>query len=120
MFEVAPIEALRAEISVPEDLIADVYKAFQAAGQTGEPVTGELATESKPNERIGFEVVRIIPVAEVDQQDNVFKVHVKLDEIRGGMLPGSKGVAKINIAKRSYVFIWTRKLVNWVRMKLWI
>jgi hypothetical protein len=31
-----------------------------------------------------------------------------------------EGVAKIRIGRRTYAYLWTRKLVNWVRMKLWI
>jgi len=120
MFEVAPLESLRAELSVPEDMIADVDVAFRQAKEAGEKLTGQLATESRPGDRIDFEVERVNPVAEVDGQENVFKVRVKLAEVRGGMLPNATGIAKINIDKRSYAYIWTRKLVNWVRMKLWI
>ena len=29
------------------------------------------------------------------------------------------GVAKVDIEKRRYAWIWTRQLVNWVRMRLW-
>jgi multidrug efflux pump subunit AcrA (membrane-fusion protein)/GAF domain-containing protein len=119
MFEIAPIDSLRAEVSVPEDEIADVVIALKEAREAGRQLTGELATESDPGDHIGFIVERINPVAEVDDKQNVFKVRVGLDEVRGGMLSGSKGTAKIDIEKRSYAFIWTRKLVNWVRMKLW-
>jgi hypothetical protein len=31
-----------------------------------------------------------------------------------------EGLAKVDIGQRAYGWIWTRKLVNWVRMKLWI
>ena len=31
-----------------------------------------------------------------------------------------EGVAKIDIDKRPYAWIWTRKIINWVRMKLWL
>jgi hypothetical protein len=37
-----------------------------------------------------------------------------------GMMPKLKGVAKIRIDRRRYAWIWTRRLVNWLRMKLWI
>jgi len=120
MFEVAPIESLRAELWIQEDEIADVVIAYTRAQEEGKELAGELATESKPGQHVGFVVERINPVAEVEKQDNVFKVRVRLAEVRGGMLPGAKGVAKIDLGKRSYAFIWTRKLVNWVRMKLWL
>jgi hypothetical protein len=36
------------------------------------------------------------------------------------MAPGMKGVAKIHVGRRSYAWLWTRDLVNWVRMRLWV
>jgi len=120
MFEIAPVEALRAELSVPEDEIADVVIAFETARGEDRQLTGELATEGRPGQRIPFVVERINPVAEVEEHENVFAVRVALLETHGGMLPGAKGVAKIDVGRRTYAFIWTRKLVNWIRMKLWI
>jgi hypothetical protein len=31
-----------------------------------------------------------------------------------------QGVAKIDADRRSYLWIWTRRLSNWVRMQLWL
>jgi len=109
LFEVAPLESLRAELSVPEDQIVDVRE-----GQHG-----YLATATYPQKRIEFVVERINPVAEVVAQRNVFKVRVKLAEQPDWLRPGMEGTAKIEIGQRSYVWLWTRKLRNWLRMKLW-
>ncbi|TVQ34273.1 MAG: HlyD family efflux transporter periplasmic adaptor subunit [Phycisphaeraceae bacterium] len=110
LFEIAPIDSLRAELAVPEDQIADVE-----VGQTG-----HLAASSYPSDRIRFEVERINPVAEVADQKNVFAVRVRLEESRPWMRPGMEGVAKIDVDRRPYGWIWTRRVVNWVRMQLWI
>jgi len=110
LFEVTPLESLRATLHVREDQITEVR-----VGQKG-----TLATASYPGEYIPFEVERVNPVAEVVKQKNVFKVRVRLLELHPWMRPGMEGVAKIDLAKRSYAWIWTRKIVNWVRMKLWI
>ncbi len=109
LFEVTPLESLRAELLVPEEQIFDVI-----VGQKG-----RLATASYPAERIAFEVERINPVAEVINNRNVFKVRVHLQETHSWMRPGMEGVAKVSVGKRHYVWIWTRKIVNWIRMKLW-
>jgi len=109
LFEVAPLELLRATLSVPEDDIAEVRR-----GQHG-----ELAA-SDPGRRVGFVVERINPVAEVVDQRNVFKVRVRLLEIEPWMRPGMEGVAKITVGRRRYAWLWTRRLVNWLRMKLWL
>lgn len=110
LFEVAPLDSLRAELYVSEDEVSDV-----AVGQEG-----YLATATYPGDRISFTVERVNPAAEVVNNRNVFKVRAKLDESRPWMRPGMEGVAKVTIDKRPYAWIWTRKVVNWVRMKLWL
>jgi multidrug efflux pump subunit AcrA (membrane-fusion protein) len=110
LFEVTPLESLRAELLVPEDQIFNIVVDQK----------GYLATVSFPGERIKFIVERINPVAEVVNNRNVFKVRVRLLETRSWMRPGMEGVAKISIGERRYVWIWTRRIVNWLRMQLWL
>jgi biotin carboxyl carrier protein len=109
LFEVTPLESLRAELLVPEDEIFDIALEQE----------GFLATVSYPSQRIKFIVERINPMAEVVNNRNVFKVRVRLVQTRPWMRPGMEGVAKISIGKRRYIWIWTRRIVNWLRMKLW-
>ena len=109
LFKIAVLDSLRAELMVDESLIAEIDP-----GQTG-----ELATASFPSRKIGLTVDRINPIAEVVDGRNVFRVRVELADNPAWLRPGMEGVAKISVAKRSYAWIWTRKLVNWVRMKLW-
>ena len=110
LFEVCPLESLRAQLLVPEDRIYDIE-----VGQEG-----YLATASYPGQRIKFTVERINPIAEVVNQRNVFKVRVTLLETYDWMRPGMEGVAKVSIGERKYAWIWSRKIVNWMRMKLWL
>ncbi|MBN2590577.1 MAG: HlyD family efflux transporter periplasmic adaptor subunit [Sedimentisphaerales bacterium] len=110
MFEVCPLEALRAQLHIPEDQIFDIEDGQE----------GELALASDPGRKIQFVVEKINPIAEVENQQNIFKVRVQLREIHPGMRPGMEGVAKVTIGERRYAWIWSRKIVNWVRMKLWL
>lgn len=113
LFEVAPLETLQALVLVSEDQILDISQGQQ----------GDLATVSYPDLRIPFVVDHISPMAEVENNRNVFKVRVRLlegYEQHEWMRPGMEGVAKITVGKRRYAWIWTRKLINWVRLKLWI
>jgi multidrug resistance efflux pump len=110
LFEVCPLEAIRAEIMMPEDLIFDIK-----VGQKG-----RLATASYPDQPIDFVVERINPIAEVINQRNVFKVRVQLVNTYTWMRPGMEGVAKVSAGKRPYIWIWTRKITNWIRMKFWL
>jgi biotin carboxyl carrier protein len=110
LFEVCPLESLRAQLMVPEDLIFDIEVGCE----------GKLATASYPGQSIKFVVERINPMAEVVNQRNVFKVRVRLLEAYPWMRPGMEGVAKVSVGKRRYIWIWTRKITNWIRMKLWL
>lgn len=110
LFEVAPIDALRADVFVPEDRIADV--------QPGQ--RGELATAAFPDRRIGFIVERIDPAAELRQDKNVFRARLALDERPDWLRPGMEGIARIDIDRRPYGSIWLRRAADWVRMRLWL
>jgi multidrug resistance efflux pump len=117
IFEIAPLNKMRAMIDVPEDQIAEVVVGNK----------GELATVGYPEKKIHFKVDRIYPVAAQADQTNVFKVEVALDQADlqkyGGfrwISPGVKGMARIHLGTRPYCQLWTQKLINWVRMKLWV
>ncbi len=110
LFEIAPLDALRVELSASEDSIADI-----APGQRG-----TLATAAYPADRVPFVVESIEPIAQVAEGRNVFVVRARLEETRPWLRPGMEGLAKVDIEPRRYARIWTRRLVNWIRMQLWI
>jgi multidrug efflux pump subunit AcrA (membrane-fusion protein) len=110
LFEIAPIESLRARLSVPEDDVPDVQ--LQQIGQ--------LAAVSHPGDYLPIIVERIDPVAQVVDQHNVFSVRASLRDQPQWLRPGMEGVARLDVEQRRYVSIWTRSLVNWIRMKLWL
>ncbi|MHC4715395.1 MAG: HlyD family efflux transporter periplasmic adaptor subunit [Planctomycetota bacterium] len=124
LFEIAPLADLRAELSVPEDQIADVRdgkRPVKPGSDELEPASsGELASTTWPGRKIPFVVERITPIADVVDQKNVFKVRVRLDRREVWMRPGLTGVAKIDCGRRSYAFLVSRRFVNWLRMKLWM
>ncbi|MBI1338206.1 MAG: HlyD family efflux transporter periplasmic adaptor subunit [Phycisphaera sp.] len=109
LFEVAP-EQQRAVLAVAEDDIALIKENDR----------GDLATAADPGRYIPFTVEHISPVAEVVDTRNVFHVRVRLDQPDETLRYGTKGVAKIALGKRLYSWMWTRKAIAWVRMKLWI
>lgn len=137
LFEVASLSEMRAVLNVSEedavDLLPRLERMTDAAGAAGpllvpsEPLTGELAAAASPGSRLDFSIQSVDPVAEVAGEKNVFKMKARLDEgdltyaeARRWLRPGMEGLAKIELDKRSYAWIWTKDLINWVRMKLWI
>ncbi|MGC9455588.1 MAG: efflux RND transporter periplasmic adaptor subunit [Phycisphaerae bacterium] len=110
LFEVATVESLRAELAVSEDQVSDVRVGME----------GELAVEAAPDRRVRFTVTRVSPVAETAEERHVFKARARLLQVEPWMRPGMEGLAKVEIDRRSYAWIWTRKVRNWLRMKLWL
>ena len=134
MFRVAPIDALRAELLVPEKRIDDVLTIIEqrraerrkdgVADDDPDRRDGELAAVAYPGTYLPFVVERISPVAEVIEQRNVFRVRVRLqlhqiDDKPKWLRPGLEGVAKVQIGTASYAWLWSRDPVAWLRMKLW-
>lgn len=109
LFEVAPLDGFRVMLEVDERDIADV-----AIGQTG-----QLAVASMPDERFDFAVSKITPVNEAKDGRNYFRVEAQLEGDAGRLRPGMEGVGKIFVEQRKLVWIWTRSLVDWVRLTLW-
>ena len=120
LFEVVTLRPLRAELSVSEDMIADVIRAEREAREEGQEVKGKLATARYPNRKIEFTVERITPVAQEEDDRSVFKVRVTLTDTPEWMWPGMEGVAKITVGREPYGWILGHRLINWVRMKLWL
>jgi multidrug resistance efflux pump len=110
LFEVAPVQNLRAELAVDEREIHEI--------RTG--ASGKLATAGHPEERLAFQVETINPIAEITESKNVFKVRVKILDARDWMRPGMEGIAHVDVDRRHYAWIWAHTAVNWIRLKLWI
>jgi hypothetical protein len=110
LFEVAPLEALRADLFVTEDRVLDLTEGYR----------GQLACAAHPGDYLGIEVERVSPVAELRDSQNVFRVRVRFEDERSWLRPGMQGLAKVDAGPRLLIWIWTREMVNFVRMKLWV
>jgi multidrug resistance efflux pump len=109
LFEVAPLSEFRLVLKVDE---GDV--AYLDAGQRG-----TLLMSAFPNDPIGFEVTKVTPVSTPREGKNFFRVEAKLDRADPRMRPNMEGVGKVEIDRRSYLWIWTRQAVNSLRLILW-
>jgi|KBSMisStaDraftv2_1062788.scaffolds.fasta_scaffold04660_7 RND family efflux transporter MFP subunit len=110
LFEIAPLDAYRVVLQVDEHRVADLK-----AGQRG-----ELVLSSMPGERYPMTVSKITPVSTAREGRNFFRVEAQLQPADAARLrPGMEGVAKVTIDDRLLVWIWTRELMNWIRLKAW-
>jgi len=109
LFELAPLDAYRIIMKVDERDITNVK-----VGQIG-----NLALASMPTEKLPLVVEKITPVSSVEQGRNYFRVEAQLKGNLEKLRPGMEGVGKINIDRRRLAWIWTHKLIHWVRMWIW-
>jgi hypothetical protein len=106
---VAPLDSYRVIMKVDERDITEI----------GPGQSGRLALASMPNEEFKLIVDKITPVSVVDQGRNYFRVEAIAKGATEKLRPGMEGVGKIEIERRKLIWIWTRKLVHWVRMWVW-
>jgi RND family efflux transporter MFP subunit len=109
LFEIAPLDGFRVVLRVDE---RDMR--FVTEGQGGQLVLSGLAHRSFP-----VTVTRITPVANAQDGRNAFRVEAAVTDPAAPLRPGMEGVAKLVVDERSFVWIWTRSLVDWVRLSLW-
>ena len=109
LFELAPLDAYRVIMKVDERDITNV-----AVGQGG-----NLALSSMPHDALPLVVEKITPVSVVEEGRNYFRVEAAA---KGGiekLRPGMEGVGKIHVEERKLIWIWTHKIVHWMRMWIW-
>lgn len=109
LFELAPLDTYRVIMKVDERDITEI-----AVGQTG-----RLALTSMPNDELTLVVEKITPVSVIDQGRNYFRVEARAQGAIEKLRPGMEGVGKIHVDERKLLWIWTHKLVHWLRMWIW-
>ena len=109
LFEIAPLDSYRVILEVDERDISDV-----TIGQTGTVLLSSLIDTP-----LAFTVDNVTPVAEAREGRNYFRVEATLDDATGRLRPGMEGVGKTTIERRRLIWIWTHRLVEWVRIKSW-
>jgi len=62
---------------------------------------------------------KITPVTVAEDGRNFFRIEARLTESAPHLRPGMEGVAKIETGQRSLVWIWTRAIVEWLRLVAW-
>ncbi len=109
LFEVAPLATYRVMLNVDERDIAEV-----ASGQQGELALPAISGETMP-----FTVTRVTPVSVVEDGNNFFRVEARLGQSTEGLRPGMEGIGKIHIERRKLAWIWTHRLIDWLRLWVW-
>ena len=113
LFELAPLNAWRVILQVDERDITQVH-----VGQDGEMVLTSL-----PGKVFPLRIRQITPVSVAQEGRNFFRVEAALTQPADGdaiqMRPGMEGVGKADAGRRSLLWIWTHRFVDWLRLKSW-
>lgn len=109
LFEIAPLDSYRVMLAVDE---RDVRRL--SPGQTG-----QLALVGFPDEYLPFAIERITPIATATEGRNFFAVEAQLEHHPQRLRPGMQGIGKIDIGRRRLVWIWSHKLIDWLRLQAW-
>ena len=80
----------------------------------------ELAFTSRPDLTFDAVLDRIDPVAETNDQGNLFRVRCDVTEgVPVWWRPGMTGIAKIDGGRRSLLWIFTHRTIDFLRLYLW-
>jgi RND family efflux transporter MFP subunit len=109
LYEIAPLDAYRLVIKVDERDVTLV-----APGQQG-----TLVLAGVPGEPLGFTVEKVTPVSTPKDARNFFRVEAALHGTLDRLRPGMEGVGKIEVGRRLHVWIWTRQVIDWLRLQVW-
>ncbi|MCP4005541.1 MAG: HlyD family efflux transporter periplasmic adaptor subunit [bacterium] len=109
LFEVAPLDGYRIMLQIDE---RDVRRV--SAGNKG-----QLMLSALPGRSLPLTVEQVTPVAVAEDGRNYFRAEARLDVPVDSLRPGMQGVAKIDVGSRSLLWIFTHRLIDWLRLSIW-
>jgi multidrug resistance efflux pump len=110
LFRVGRTDKYYAELEVRESEIHHVALGMK----------GDLALASRPQKKFKIQVFRIQPAAVAKKNGNVYLVHANfLKDIPSWGRPGMTGVSKLNAGKKTLLWIFTHRTMDFLRLKLW-
>ncbi|WP_420382223.1 HlyD family efflux transporter periplasmic adaptor subunit [Novosphingobium sp.] len=109
LFEIAPLDRFRVIVQVDE---RDMR--YVRVGQHGRIMLAGL-----PSEIIPLTVTRTTPIATAEGGRNYFRVEASLDRPDPRLRPGMEGVARIDVGTSPLLWVWSRTLVDWLRLFFW-
>ncbi len=109
LYKIAPLNDYRVVLEVDERDFSDM-----SLGQSG-----YLALAAAPNERLEITVNKITPVSTAKDGGNFFNVEASLANSPQHLRPGMQGVGKVEVGERRLIWIWTHRIVDWLRLWIW-
>lgn len=109
LFEIAAEQGYRVVLHVADSDIARVRQGQE----------GQLRLTGQPDQSHALRVARVTATASVVEGVNGFRVEAEWKGPAPALSPGMQGVGKIVVGQTNLITLWTRPLVDWLRLKLW-
>lgn len=109
LFEIAPVDHLKAEISIPDSESPLVEPGMKVAIRLG----------AYTDEEFESEIVEVYPIAEIQDGENVFVCFATLPNDSALLRPGMRGKARIEAGMKPLGWILLHKPLNFLRLQLW-
>ena len=109
LYEVAPTDEYRVILKVDDRDVGLV-----SPGQRG-----QLKLSGIPDRNIAITIDRLTPVSTSEEGHNYFRVEAGMASHFDLLRPGMEGIAKIEVGREKLLRIWTRRLVDWLRLFVW-
>ncbi len=110
LYQIAPTDAWELELAVPE----------WAASHVKPGLPGRFATRARPDIVEVFRVGPLRPQAELRKNRNVFVATADIDVAAGWLRPGMEGVARIRIGPRPVWWVTFHRLIDYLRLNVWL
>ena len=113
LFEISTPDNLRATLSVADRDIQDI--------RGGQVQKGRLATNALPDDKYDFVIDRVIPMGKPKEGSNIFEVYGKIvGKTSPSWRPGMAGEARVDVEPRRVIWTWTHRLIDFLKLKLWM
>jgi len=110
LFRIARMENLYVRMEVGE---AQIHEVESGMG-------GRIAFVSQPQLKFPVRVTRVDPVAVGKDGKNIFTLRCEVVGTPGEWWrPGMSGIGKVEVGRRSILWIFTRRTMDFLRLKLW-
>jgi len=109
LFKIAPLDSFRVVLEIDETDVSFI----------AEDMRGQLRLSTSPDTPLFFVVNQVTPVSIPRDGRNFFRVEAELETAPDWVRPNMEGIARVGIDERLVVSIWTRRLVNWIKMVTW-
>lgn len=110
LFVVAPLD----------DMVVIAHVDDRDVGLLAPGGTGHVATKADPATTYPVTIERIVPLASPQEGVNSFEVWARFDRPPKRLdLDGLQGRARLDAGRHSLLFIGTRRVRDWLRLRLW-